>query len=100
MDENEKMRRIFLAGVGMLSEACDVTRHTLEELAEKGSEFLDQQSEKTKKWFDEMVVKGEKLMSDVKEDFRAAREEEVFSSVERMSPEERERLREKMDRMS
>ena len=106
MDNREQLRRIFLAGVGMMSEACDVTKHTLEELTERGTEFLDEQSVKTRKWFDEMVRKGEDLMrenaagrGEEKEPDPASDEESEFlERWNRLSPEARERLRKKMDR--
>lgn len=99
----EDFRKLFFAGVGMVSEACDCTKEQLEKLTRKGSEFLDEHGEKSKKWFEDMVRKGREVMgaSDVEnEPLHRSEREDLSERLKEMSAEELAELKKEIDRLT
>ena len=105
-DFGEDVKKLFFAGVGMVSEACDCTKEQLDKLSKKGNEFLDEQGEKSKKWFDEMVKKGKEVMgaSGVENEplhrEGKAETEDLSERLKNMSADELKELKKEIDKLT
>ncbi len=93
MSINEDLRKLVLAGLGAASVATEKTSEAIDSLSKKGEEVLKQGKDL-----------NERLRHEIQEAIRdegtpAATKDDVLSALDRMTPEERKAVRDKLDQL-
>ena len=82
MDLSECMKKIFLAGVGAAATAAESAADIINKLVEKGELTCEQ---------------GKVLNEELKRNAKEKAKEHLFTALEKLSPEDRQQLKNKLD---
>ncbi|MFR1519232.1 MAG: aspartyl beta-hydroxylase [Clostridia bacterium] len=82
MDFSECMKKVFLAGVGAAATAVESASDIVNKLVEKGEITFEQ---------------GKVLNEELKRDAKQKAKKHLFDALEKLSPEDREELKNKLD---
>jgi polyhydroxyalkanoate synthesis regulator phasin len=93
MSINEDLRKLVLAGLGAASVATEKTSEAIDALSKKGEEVLKQGKDLNERLRHEI----QEAIRD--EDAPAATRDDVLSALDRMTPEERKAVRDKLDQL-
>ena len=94
MDFSEGVRKVFLAGVGAIAVTGEKSKKVIEELVKKGEITVDE----GKTLNEELKRKMDEKCKDTKAENAAHDFHEAVSQIERLSKEERDVLRAKLDK--
>lgn len=82
MDFSDCMKKVFLAGVGAAASASESVSDIVGRLVEKGEITVEQ---------------GKVLNEELKKDAKQKAKKHLFDALEKLSPEEREELKQKLE---
>lgn len=82
MDFSDCMKKVFLAGVGAAASAAESVSDIVGRLVEKGKITVEQ---------------GKVLNEELKKDAKQKAKKHLFDALEKLSPEEREELKQKLE---
>lgn len=82
MDFSDCMKKVFLAGVGAAATAVESASDIINKLVEKGEITFEQ---------------GKVLNEELKRDAKQKAKKHLFDALEKLSPEDREELKKKLD---
>ena len=93
MSLSEELRKLVMAGLGAASVATEKTSEAIESLAKRGEEVFEQGKDVNERLRHEI----HQAMNDMDKPCAPAGKDEVISAVEKLTPEERKAVRDKLD---
>jgi len=93
MSINDDLRKLVMAGLGAASIATEKTGDAIEKLAKRGEEALAQGKDINERLRHEI----QQAMKDEDQPASAPGKDEVLSALDKLTPEERKAVREKLD---
>jgi polyhydroxyalkanoate synthesis regulator phasin len=92
MKMSEDIRKLMLAGLGAASVASEKTGEAIDELAKRGEEALAHGKDLNERLRHE-------IEQTIKDQTPTSPKDEVFAALNKLTPEERKAIREKLDQM-